>query len=216
MAQAKGSHPSHVKIMEILLANEADIDVKNIHGNVPLALCTNKSGRQVILQRMLNDRYEDVGVETLLSVKKLRSDEQALIDTCNKVESEFATHLLDDLMGSLEAGKRSFVQPHVISRAETLLKTLDAKRELEKSMDELDKIRPCKKSKDAEDLRCACLPAGSAASRWAAGGARWRGIESVDSVGERRTRSGPHSLPPPFVTQPASKVLRRHPSTKRL
>lgn len=84
---ATGSHPSHVKIMEVLLANESDIDVKNVHGNVPLDLCTNKMGRQLIAQRMLNDRYEDVGVETLLSVAKLRADEKALVETCDAVEA---------------------------------------------------------------------------------------------------------------------------------
>merc|ERR1712227_986777 len=94
----------------------------------------------------------------ILSVSKLRGDTESLIKTCNEVEeSGFATQSYNTLSATLDVGRKSFVEPSIIERADKLLQTLDAKRNLEAALSAINQRRPCKSSQEAESLQEAAL-----------------------------------------------------------
>eukprot|EP00941_MAST-03F_sp_MAST-3F-sp1_P002272 g2272.t1 len=151
-APKTGAKPTFVKCMEILLSSGTNPRLQNKHGNTALQVCTNDQCKQLLRLHLINEKT-GVGTDTLLSTSKISSDERALKDICEKVKENMDTSLLDNLMEALEVAGKSFVHPDSIKVGQKLLNVLDAKRELEKAIEEHKGKGTCTQMSDGDVLR---------------------------------------------------------------
>ena len=146
-----------IKIMEILIHAGCDPTQRNRHGNRPRALCANESGQSLLrrcedqLRQSSNRRRMCAG---LLSVSKNSDDGSALTSMCADMEdvSTTDTNQLQSLESLLNAARRSFVPPAILSRAEAIVRVLRCKLDLERSMAQLNAARPCDTNAPALEL----------------------------------------------------------------
>lgn len=155
--------PQFLKVMEILLSEGADVHSKNYYGNTALDLCCNSDGRlllkKVMMARQTADTTADDAMEDemagldLLSISRMREDQQQLLSLTDKVRAEMSTDLLDGLEKALVDAERSFVSANEIAISRKVLGQLEAKRKVEERMEMVNAYRPLQKSSDALPLK---------------------------------------------------------------